>query len=667
MDDKKNLTTHSRLMIQLLFILQIVVSVALVIALGVIAPLSLVVTIPAIAISDGAIFWLLFKMYKKQREMLYRISSELQKSMQDPLYLFPIPVIACSKEGTILWYNDIFEKDVAKKVDLIGTSFSQLSTEPMDDFCNRTGVQISYQGRYYHVHAICIPEEECYIFYFEDNTSLIQIAQEYKLSRPTAILVMLDNYDELLDGKKESTKSALLGAVDRELERFIGESTGLLQRLGHDRFLIILEQRHLDQLIADRFPILDSVRKISQDERNPITLSIGVGSTAETLGESEVLARQALDMALGRGGDQAAVKTATGYDFYGGVSKGIEKRTRVKSRVVATALREMIDQSDKVIVMGHRFGDLDCIGAAIGMTRAIQKLEKPCYLAVEANKTLAVGLLDRAKEAGLAEMLVHPDDALEMMTNHTLLIIIDTHNPDFVEAPGLYQRAKNVVVIDHHRKMVRYIDDAVIFYHEPYSSSASEMVTELIQYLGDYRLGKFEAEALLAGIMLDTKNFVIKVGVRTFEAAAYLKGLGADTVSVRRLFADTIETYQQKTKIVSSAETYRNCAIAICDFQSDDVRIIAPQAADELLNISGVSASFVIYMTNTTANISARSLGEWNAQVIMETLGGGGHQTMAAAQLEDTDIEKAKQLLLEAIDAYCNPVAEGEKSKEANK
>ncbi|MEE1492739.1 MAG: DHH family phosphoesterase, partial [Massilioclostridium sp.] len=327
-------------------------------------------------------------------------------------------------------------------------------------------------------------------------------------------------------------------------------------------------------------------------------------------------------------------------------------RTKVKTRIIATALKEFIDQSENVIVMGHRFGDLDCMGSAIGLARAIRKLGKNCFIAVDYKKNLATALIDRVIEAGHDDLFIHPVDALDIITPRTLLIITDTHNPDLLESPGIYEKCSNVVVIDHHRKMVNYIDRAVIFYHEPYSSSASEMVSELVQYLGDFKLGSLEAEALLAGIMLDTKNFVIKAGVRTFEAAAYLKGLGADTVSVRKLFSNSIDSYQRKTRIVSGAETYRNCAIAMGDFQCEDIRIVAPQAADELLGISNVDASFVLYRTGTTANITARSLGAINAQVVMEMLGGGGHQTMAATQLENTNLEKARQMLLEAIDKY---------------
>lgn len=654
MDVKKALKLRGWLGIRLVLIIQIILSCMFTVVIGLFQPLSLFITIPLLIVIQGGVVWIAIRYNTIQKKMFYQLYLELCKNMKRPPDSFPMPTLACSDDGTILWYNEAFAKKILKGVNLIGSSFDELSLKAKTDFCKEGGSQIFFRDRYYHVYAAAIDSNAYYIFYFEENTELIKIAKEYKLSRPVVILVTIDNYEELFDGKKESEKSAVLGAVDRELERFVGQSTGFLRRLSQDKFLIVLEKRHLDKIIENRFLILDSVRKISGDDRNPATLSIGVGSNAKTLGESETFAKQALDMALGRGGDQAAVKTENGYDFYGGVSKGIEKRTKVKSRVIAVALRELIENSDKTIVMGHRFGDLDSVGSAIALTSAIQNLGKSCFMAADYNKTLAIDLLDRAKEAGLGEMILHPEDALQIVTDKTLLIVVDTHNPDFIESASIYKKAKNVVVIDHHRKMVKYIDNAVIFYHEPYASSASEMVTELIQYLGECKIGSVEAEALLSGIMLDTKNFVIKTGVRTFEAAAYLRRLGADTVSVRKLFSSTIENYQQKTRIVSSAESYKGCAIAIGDFQSDDVRIIAPQAADELLNISGVNASFVIYISNGTANISARSLGEINAQVIMEALGGGGHQTMAAAQLEDTGVEKAKQLLLEAIDNYFN-------------
>ena len=308
---------------------------------------------------------------------------------------------------------------------------------------------------------------------------------------------------------------------------------------------------------------------------------------------------------------------------------------------------------ERVFVMGHRFGDLDSVGAACGIAGAIINLEKEAFIAVDRTKNLAVNLIEKIDAETEGALFITPAEAESMITPGDMLIIVDTHNKDYVESHTLYERARSVVVIDHHRKTVNFIDNAVLFHHEPYASSASEMVTEIIQYFnypGDGKIAGCIADALLSGIMLDTKNFVMRTGVRTFEAAAFLKKLGADTIAVKHLFSNSIDSYRRKTQIVASAKIHNNCAIAVADFNSEDIRIVAPQAADELLGITDVDASFVIYRTNSTINISARSLGALNVQVIMEQLGGGGHQTMAATQLENVTIEEAAKALIIAID-----------------
>lgn len=597
---------------------------------------------------------ILVQFRREIRTLMLLLSKEFGTSRSKVLYEFPMPVMVCDVDGRILWYNNQFQTFLAKQDEMIGWEFNRISERPMEEFLSPSGVQVDFRGKSYCVYGTSVEEHDLYTFYFSDITTLTAIAEEYELSHPSVMLVMLDNYDEVFEGKKESAKSTILGVIDESLEAFFGETNGFFRRLSHDRFLAVVEQRHLEQMIESRFHILDTVREKTKEKGITVTLSIGVGAGGTTLYESESFASQALDMALGRGGDQAAVKTVNGFDFYGGVSQGIEKRTKVKTRVIATALREFIDQSERVLVMGHRFGDLDSMGGSIAMAKIARQLGKKSYIIVDYKKNLATALIDKMTANGEEGMFVHPSDAGDLITPNTLLIVVDTHSPDVVEAPGVYERCKNVVVIDHHRKMVNYIDNAVIFYHEPYASSASEMITELAQYMNGVVLQAPEAEGLLAGIMLDTKNFVLRAGVRTFEAAAYLKGRGADTVSVRKLFSNTIDSYQQKTRIVSNAETYRNCAIAMGDFQCDDMRVVAPQAADELLGISDVDASFVLYQTGTTTNISGRSLGAVNVQVIMEKLGGGGHQTMAACQLENTNLEQGRQHLLDAIDQYLN-------------
>ena len=355
-------------------------------------------------------------------------------------------------------------------------------------------------------------------------------------------------------------------------------------------------------------------------------------------------------MALGRGGDQVAVKKNESYQFFGGISKGIEKRDKVRTRVIAATLTNHVNNSSNVIIMGHRFSDLDSVGACIGMWSAMVKgLHRNAYICIDKQKTLAKSLVTSFEKAGFSSIFKTESEAYDLIDEHTLLIIVDTHSPNFVESKAVYEKCKRVVVIDHHRMMVNHIDNAVVFFHEPYASSACEMTTELVQYLGDCSISRLESEAMLSGIMLDTKNFVLRTGVRTFEAAAFLRSRGADTVEVKRLFSNSIDTYKVKYKLVSEAEIFNYCAIASADSNIPDIRIASAQAADELLGIENVKASFVMYKTGKTVNISARSLGDLNVQIIMEALGGGGHQTMAACQLEGVSMDEAREKLLSII------------------
>lgn len=387
-----------------------------------------------------------------------------------------------------------------------------------------------------------------------------------------------------------------------------------------------------------------------------VTLSIGIGRTADTIAESEGYAKQALEMAQGRGGDQAAIKTVSGFEFYGGVSKGIERANKVKARIIANQLIQLVESSDRVYIMGHKFSDLDSVGSSVGLACAIRNLGNTAHVVVNSLSSLSTQLIDRLKagEDQKNTLFMSPEEANETITDNSLLIITDTHNPLMLESQELHAKAKQVVIIDHHRKTVNFIDNSLIFYHEPYASSASEMVTEILNYFGKAgKITALQAEALLSGIMLDTKNFTIKTGVRTFEAAAFLRKLGADTVNVKGLFANTIENYRQKAALVSKADIYKRCAIASTTVYSPDMRLVASQAADELLGIENVDASFVYYKSsNEEIYVSARSLGALNVQLVMEYLGGGGHQTMAAAQLKGISVEEAGRRVKKAIDDY---------------
>lgn len=577
-----------------------------------------------------------------------QMNTECESAELAALQNLPLGMCILNEEGILLHYNHCFEREIISRSDMFGRNLLEIL--PLDSTLPEQ--ELDWQDRTYRISALpyCEGAAELTAYLWADVTDYAELRAEYHASRPSVLLILVDNYEDLIQNAKESAKLETSMAIEKLLEDFISGTNGILRRLKNDRFIAIIEERHMAKIIKDKFRILDQARAIRVDEKNSVTFSIGVGHGAATLQEGEQLAAQSLDMALGRGGDQAAVKTENGYRFFGGVSKGVEKKSRAKTRIVANAIQELILSSENVFIMGHRFGDLDSVGAACGLAGAVRLLQKPVAVVVNPQRNLAPQLLSLMEHEVGGDLFLTPAQALETITDQTLLIIVDTHNKEILESEKLYKMAKNVVVIDHHRKNINYVDNALVFHHEPYASSACEMVTELIQYFKlDNAVPSCYADCLLSGIMLDTKNFVMRTGVRTFEAAAYLRKIGADTVKVKCMFSGSIEAYRSRTDIVGSAEVIGCYAIAIASEEVPDVRLVAPQAADELLSIQNVSAAFVIYEINRVVNISARSLGAVNVQVIMEALGGGGHQTMAATQLHDISVQDAKVRLLQVI------------------
>lgn len=612
---------------------------------------------PFVVLIGGFAIGKLIQVTRKTFQYYARIDDELESKMHMSVHSFPMSAVIIDSAGRIVWTNGKFTKEFPDCCEY-GMELSDITDIPPADFFTDDGITVRYKDKVYKVFAR-IPDEdeakELTLLFFKNITDITALETEKKLSQPVVILFMVDGYEELISGCLESEKAHVSVQIDKLLEDFAGQTTGVLRKNASDRFIAVIEERHLQEILRNKVEILDKAREIFVNDRLKVTMSIGIGRTGKTLKESEQFARQALEMALGRGGDQAAVKTDNGFEFYGGVSKGVERHTKVKTRIIANSLLELVDNADKIFIMGHKYSDLDSVGSSVGLTCAIRNLGKSAWAVCDYNTSLAKVLIDRFPHVdGEEPLFTEPADAMEELTDNSLLIICDTHNPLIIESKELYEKAKKVVVIDHHRKMVNYIDNAVIFHHEPYASSASEMVTELIQYFGEAgKLRAVQAECLLAGIMLDTKNFVMKTGVRTFEAAAVLRKMGADTITVKKMFSSSIDSYKRKTQIVAEAEIYRKCAIAPCDFYADDLRIVAPQAADELLTIKNVDASFVLFKTmSNEISISARSMGNLNVQLIMEALGGGGHQTMAGAQLKDVTVNEALDTLKKSIDDY---------------
>lgn len=590
------------------------------------------------------------------RHYLRELSRRLDQGDCAALESTPLATALVSESGEMIWYNGLFRHQVLAEKDVYGQSvetiFDHFFTHQLT---KRQTVEVTGNGRSFllFVSKMALNDRLSYIIYCVDNTELRHIAREYEASRPVVLSMYIDNSDEVMQSLRAGERAQLSSQVETLLEDWISRNNGILRKSSTDRFTAILEQRYLQEMLDNKFDILDKVRTVQTVKGDSLTLSIGVG-TGISFFEAETRSRQAMDMALGRGGDQAALKTQNGYDFYGGLSKNVERQTRVRSRVVASALRDLIMNSDLILLMGHRYSDLDCLGAAAALTSACRSLGKNAYTVYDPATTLAGELVSRFSGQ---QTFITADEAIPLIVPKTLLIITDTHSPSMLDIPVLYEKIDSVVVIDHHRKMVDHIPDAVVFYHEPFSSSASEMVAELIQYMAGASIGKTDAEALLAGIMLDTRSFVMKAGVRTFEAAAYLRKLGADTVEVKRLFSENISLYQRKAEIVSTAQWYKNTAIAHGDTGGPEMRVAASQAADELLCVKGVDASFAMFPDNGGVNISARSYGTLNVQLIMEAIGGGGHLTMAGAFLKDTDLAGAERLLKKAIDAHLEELA----------
>lgn len=615
--------------------------------------LSVAITLVVFA----AVLIMLRRVSAGTKAMLREIGRGIEATGEGQFIDFPMPVITVYDSSEIIWCNELCASRVFGGHDMRGEDITEVL--PGLDISEKSppqGYDITYEGQRFtaFVSRSMRAGEHIAVIYLVEDTELKHFASEYHRTKPSVALIVVDNYEELMQDLKESERVSIISGIEGEVEKYVCAHSGFVTRISRDRFIAVIEEHGMQDIVENKFDLLDRVRTHFIGERMNATLSIGVGRGAKDLTESESLARQALDMCLGRGGDQAAIKTQNGYEFYGGVSKGIEKRTKVKTRIIASALAELVESSQNVIIMGHRFADLDCMGAAAGMLRSVREMKKPSFICVDRDKNLCQPLLERMLAGSYKpEDFLSPAEAMSHISDKTLLIVVDTHIPGMLESEALYRACKTVVVIDHHRKHVQHIDNAVIFYHEPYASSASEMVAELIQYFPERtQVNRLEAEAMLAGIMLDTKNFALRTGVRTFEAAAYLRKLGADTIEVRKMFTSSMDSYQQKANLVSGAEIYRNCAIAASEFQFDGIKMIAPQAADELMNISGVEASFVIFCADNGVNVSARSMGAVNVQVIMEKMGGGGHHTMAAAQFPDATLENVCQTVMKAIDDY---------------
>ncbi len=597
-----------------------------------------------------------FLALKNTQKYVSAVNDALLGNKSDAVEEFPLPAVMCDKNGTIVWYNDKFSSDIInfeKPAELSVKDFA-------DDFSYKKYseeriVNLSYAGNEYTAFVVKVNSESrpMLCLYLFDDTALKEVAYEYTYSRPFVMLMLIDNIEQLSRRYTDSKFAQVIGGIESIIEDWLKEENVILKKIGNGSFLVIGEKRNLDKLCFNKFSVLRQIRDYKyKDEPVNATVSIGVGS-GEDFEECETKAKKALDMALGRGGDQAAVGSDNGYIYYGGVSDRANDKSKVSPRQTAANISNLLKKYNKAIIIGHKYSDYDAVGAAIGMQSFANACGLEAFIVSDSRSTLAESLLEFARSNGVNN-IISPSKAVDIVDDDTVVIVVDTQRKQLLESTDVYDLAGATIVIDHHRRSDDYIDDADISYSSPSSSSACEMVTELLEYsLVTDDISETIATSLLAGIVLDTKDFVLRTSQRTFEAAGYLRDRGADTVRVRKLFSIDSEMASVKNEIVANAKNHKGFMISQTSSDSRNIRVITSLAADEMLKIDGVKASFVITkLSPLKYQISARSLGEENVQLIMEKLDGGGHNTMAAAQVKASSSSDAKQKLLDAIDEY---------------
>jgi c-di-AMP phosphodiesterase-like protein len=576
------------------------------------------------------------------------ITHRIKKSGGEVSNSIPIGIILYNEDKKVEWHNPFVAK-MLEKDSVIGDLIYELIPELKGkrEKAEKFEVTIGKQ-----IYRVWLRQEER-LLYFRDITDYANLLKRYEEEKIAIGVVMMDNLDEATQGMDDQNRSIMLAKVTGEITEWAQRHQLYLRRTSSDRFLIVMDQKGLKELEQTRFEILDDVRDLTIENKLPLTLSIGIASGTERLAELGQMAQMSLDMSLGRGGDQVTVKVDQRLSFYGGRTNAVEKRTRVRARVISHALRDLMKESDKVVIMGHRFPDMDSVGAAIGVLKAVQVVGKEGYIVLEGVNPSIEKLMETiSQDERLNRWFITPDQAMQIMTPRTLAVVVDTHKASMVAEPKLLQQTHRIVIVDHHRRSEDFIQDATLVYMEPYASSTCELVTELLQYINDkLTMEALEATVLLAGIVVDTKSFSLRTGARTFEAASFLRRNGADSTLILQLMKEDLDSYIEKAEIIKHTQTlYDHVALAVAEPGRKYSQLMIAQVADTLLNMTEIMASFVISeRPDGLIGISARSLGDMNVQVIMERLGGGGHLTNAATQLEGS-IEEASRRLTQVLE-----------------
>ncbi|MEL7648566.1 MAG: DHH family phosphoesterase [Sedimentibacter sp.] len=617
----------------------------------------------------GVTAFALRKQVIRERELknyIIEYTKNIENLSVNSFYYSPLPICIIGPGGKVFWFNSKFRElagSQAEEIENIEEFDKDFPIKSIEG--NKEGtinnIEIDKPARsfnlmYHELEEGRFGHGRSYVCYWSETTAYTSLKTRYNDERTIAILVQIDNYDEISEKLDKGEKSAMTAEVEKILNKYASEMNGFVLKYDTYKFLMMIENKYLETLESRKFPMLDDVKNLKGSGDFNFTLSIGTGALAKNLTQLIDYAKGALDVALGRGGDQAVVKRINSVKFYGGNSKAVEKRTKVKARIISYALRQIIDQSSNVLIMGHRVGDMDSLGASIGLYSIARSRGKKANIVLNNVNYALKNMHERMKheESHYKDALITTEAAMTIIDANTLVVVLDTHRKSYAEAPELLDKIDKIVLIDHHRRSEEYIENTLLDYIEPYASSTCELVSEIVQYMDDHiKLTKFEADALLAGIVVDTNSFTFKTGVRTFEAASFLRRNGADTADVKQLFNESLDSMKKKTEIIERSEIlFGDVAVSYIDEISEDSNVIAAQSADELLTIKDVKLSFVLVRNKDYINISGRSTGNVNVQVIMESLGGGGHLNMAGAQIPTQDMEEAKEKLYEAITNY---------------
>ena len=659
------LMSKTKIYLAIIFILLVIVSIE-----------NKAMIIPSIIIYAGIVIYSYYANNKRKSEIsetLQDLTLTVDTAAKTSLISSPFPLIILQTDGNIIWRSSKFNSEFAN-ID-INKYIDDLTIDIKSEIKNRQDTsnkdilrKIEIGNKTYQIKGRYVDtkrkdkknkKEYMIILYFIDDTENIKLQKEYKDSKSCVGVLVIDNYEETIQQLESEERPQVVAKIDKCIYDWTNLTNGILIKQERDRYIYFFEQRYLEEVKEDKFSVLDKIKEIDTKEKVQFTLSIAISNEGNTDKEKYKSVQAAMDIVLGRGGDQAVIRENEIYKFYGGRAQEVEKRTKVKARVVAHALENLIKESNKVMIMGHTNPDMDCIGASMGIYRLAKSLNTNAYIVNnEHTPTLQAFEKSMEKDEEYEDIIINKEVALENIDEETLLVVVDTHKSNYVEAPELLEKAKKIVIVDHHRRSADFIEEATLTFQEVYASSAAELVTELLQYVDvKVELKTIEAESLYAGIMMDTKNFTFKTGVRTFEAAAYLRRCGVDIIRVKKWFQSDFASYNKIADIVKNAEIVNDTiAISIYDEKTKDTSLVCAKAADELLTISDITASFVIGNLGDKICISGRSIGDINVQIILEKLGGGGHITLAGAQVEGMTIEETKQELINRINEYFSEI-----------